>query len=50
MRRHLIGHLGIFINESYKLQISRLNWVRFLTLPTSVMVITAVAGHLITHK
>lgn len=50
MRRHLIGCLGIFISDSYKPQIPRLSWVHFLTLPISVMVITAVAGHLITHK
>lgn len=41
-------HLGIFINESCKLRIY--NWIPFLTVLISVMLITAAAGHLMTHK
>lgn len=44
------GQLGTFINESYKLQLSGLNWIRSPTAPISVMLITAADGHLITHK
>ena len=45
---NVMGHLGIFINESYKLWIY--NWIHSLTVPISVMLITAAAGHLIMHK
>lgn len=47
---NITGQLGTFINESYKLQLSGLNWIRSLTVPISVMLITAADVHLITHK
>lgn len=45
---NVMGHLGIFINESYKLWIH--NGIHSLTVPISVMLITAAAGHSIIHK
>lgn len=45
---NVMGHLGIFINELYKLRIC--NCIHSLAVLISVMLITAAAGHLIGHK